>query len=177
LKFVGFDISTSCSGYSIIDENENILDINYIKTDQDTWIDKAFFFRDSLNALTEEDVRMVAIEDIMSKFSSGMSSSKTIIALARFNALATFFCFEKWKMHPVHINVLRARNLAGIKIPKGVNAKQHILHTISIIYQKIEWPKKKRIDAISDIAYDMADSVVISLAAKRMYEKDIRGSK
>jgi len=100
-----------------------------------------------------------------------MSTSKTIISLARFNGLATFFCYEKYKIIPEHINVRRARNLAGIKVPKGTQSKEFVLNSMTNRYN-LDWPQMKNKDSIAKQAYDMADGLVIAIALKRMQDEN-----
>lgn len=172
MLFVGFDISTNCTGYTVLDHSANLIDINYIDTSKgENWFDKAMMFKSALLKLNFDQIGYIAIEEILSKFSTGRSSAKTIITLARFNALASYFCLEKFRINPTHINILRARSLADCKVPRGEDSKKYTFNIIDSRYN-ISWPKKLRKDEIADCAYDMADSCVIALAAIKNYAEN-----
>ena len=169
--FLGLDCSTNCTGYTIINEEEELIKYGYIDTSkQEEWLDKTEIFTLQLKPMAEEFCfSAIGIEDILNKFVGGGSSAKTIISLARFNGLATYFCFQMTGVKPEHVNVLRARKLAMChSVPRGINSKEYILKYICKLYPKIILPRMKRKDAIDKKAYDICDSVIIALAIKRL---------
>lgn len=169
--FLGLDISTNCTGYTILNSNEDLIDYGFLDTSKEKdWFDKAqkfkFFLEEDIKN-KEKDfgiINYIAIEEMLSKFAGGMSSSKTIISLARFNGLASYFCYDVFKIKPMHINVLRARTLADCKVPRGIKSKEFILKKIKKMYPDIVFPKMKNKDKLAKQSYDIADSVVICKA-------------
>lgn len=173
MLFVGFDISTNCTGYTVLDHDYNLIDINYIDTSKgEDWFAKSMIFKKVLDELKFNEIGFIAIEEILSKFSAGRSSAKTIITLARFNALASYFCLQKFNINPVHINILRARSLAACKVPRGEDSKKYVFNMINLRYPNVLWPKKKRSENFADCAYDMSDSCVIATAAISIYAEN-----
>ena len=165
--YVGFDISTNCTGYSVIDENRELLDYGFIDTSKGiTFLDKADIFASSISGLKIHvgDKTRVAIEDVLSKFAGGRSTAKTIIALARFNGIASYILRTFFDDPPVHINVLRARNLAECKVPKNINSKEFVLSKAMEWYPQIQWPKMKTKDKLANSCFDIADSIIIARA-------------
>lgn len=152
-------------GYTIIDENLNIKDIDYIKlSPKKNLIDKSFFLRDKFIKINKYfSIDAIGIEDIVTKFVSGRSSIKTIITLSQFNILAQYHLKDVFNIDPTKINVLRARNLSGIKIPKGSDTKDFVLNVVKEWYADILWPQKRN-GGDKKECYDMADSLVVAKA-------------
>ena len=164
---LGLDISTNTTGYCFMNEDKTLERVGYVDTSHGVdWLKKAEILQKELFEIIDEEkhVRAIVIEDIASKFSGGRSSAKTIIALARFNAVATYILYSNFEVVPIHYNVIKARNLAGCKVPRGVNTKEFVLNRIMELYPEIVWPRMKKKDAIDKKAYDMADSVIVALA-------------
>jgi Holliday junction resolvasome RuvABC endonuclease subunit len=161
---LGLDISTNMTGYSVIDENFHLLKYGTIDTSKkENWIEKANLFEFEISSkISPYNITDIGIEDILCKFTGGKSSAKTIISLARFNAIATLFCFQVFKKLPVHINVRRARSLAGVKIQKGEDSKEVVLNKVLEWYPDIILPKMKKKDSLDKSAYDITDSIIIS---------------
>jgi len=170
---LGLDVSTNSTGYAVIDKEGKLLKYGFIDTSKEKdFFDKANIFALQMKNLSEEFCfEKIAIEEILGKFSGGRSSAKVIIALARFNALVSYKCFEYTEIKPVHINVLRARSLAlGHSVPRGLSSKEYVLKKVIEWYPDIILPKMKRKDAIAKNAYDIADAVVIGKAMMRYDE-------
>jgi hypothetical protein len=172
-KVIGLDISTNTTGYSIMDEDEKLLKYGFIDTSKTKdWFEKTEIFTLQMKQLSEEfSVIKIGIEDILGKFSGGRTSAKTIISLARFNALASYKCYELFNLKPEHINVLRARKLAfGHSIPRnsGLNAKEYVLKRSVEWYPELILPKMKTKDKIAKEAYDITDSIIIAKAILRL---------
>jgi Holliday junction resolvasome RuvABC endonuclease subunit len=171
---LGLDISTNSTGYAIIDESLELIKYGFIDTSkEDNWLMKASKFLDEIETIVEgQKIDHVAIEELLSKFSGGKSSAKTIISLARFNGLATFFIYQLTEKLPEHINVLRCRSLADCKVPRGINSKDFVLDKVISWYPSIVMPRMKRKDDIAKNAYDIADAVVVARARLKQLESD-----
>lgn len=168
---LGLDIATNSTGYAIIDDEDRLLKYGVIDTSkQKDYFEKSEVFALQIKVLTEEfSFDCIGIEDILSKFASGQSSIKTIIALARFNALASYICYLRCDFKPSHINVLRARSLAlGHSVPRGVNSKDYVLKSVVDWYPDIELPRMKRKNALAKTANDICDAVIVGKAVLRL---------
>ncbi len=148
---LGLDISTFCTGFSIWNLSENKFEtaghipLKNVK-DLHSRVDAVSKVLDELNDNTNK-ITEIVIEDIITKFISGKSNIKTIITLASFNAIIQRKAYEMLGKAPTMMNVIRARNLAQCKVPRGTNSKNFILRR--------EFAKE---------AFDIADAIVVTRA-------------
>ena len=101
MSILGLDISTSCTGWSIINPQGIIVDIGYIDLSKEKSIfKKAKKVKDELfNIFETNKIEAVFIEENLQSFRSGFSSAATISTLAKFNGIVSFICFEKLLKH------------------------------------------------------------------------------
>lgn len=172
IKILGLDISTSVVGYTILNENNEILECNYLDLSKEKdYYKKVDSFKNLLISIKlMHEIDHIGIEDIMSKFSSGKSSAKTIITLARFNGTASYVARDMFGVDPEHINVLRARKLAigynpnKNSLADGEDVKEHIRKIFDKEYN-INWPMMiRKPEKHAKQTYDMVDSIVIAKA-------------
>ena len=169
-NILGLDINTISTGFSVIDEEEKLLKYGVIDTsEQEDMYSKLDAFSLLIQPLSEEFCfEKIGVEDALGKFLAGKSNIKTIAALLRFNALASYKCYEIFEVKPRHLNVLRARSLAlGHSIPRGLQSKIYVLEQVMKWYPDIELPKMKRKDDYAKTAFDICDSIIISKAILR----------
>jgi len=166
LTVLGIDVATNTTGYAVVNEKKELLKYGIIDTSkQKDYFDKAEIFTLQLEQLVGEFCfDRIGIEEILSRFNAGHSSAKVVIALARFNALVSYKCYQLKGERPLHINVLTARKLVLGKIPRSIKQKEYVLKFIQELYPNIELPRMKRKDVLSKDAYDIADAIVIALA-------------
>ena len=165
------DVSTFCTGFSIWDLNENKLEtaghipLKNVK-DLHSRVDVVFKVLEELNNNTDK-ITEIVIEDIITKFISGKSNIKTIITLASFNAIIQRKCYEMLGKAPTMMNVLRARNLADCKVPRGTNSKNFILRRVCELHPEVRelLPLMKTKAEFAKESYDVADAVVVARAA------------
>ncbi len=162
---LGLDISTSCTGYTVLDQDRNLIEISYIRLDNvESFFDKCNVVRSTLHDLKEKfNISHVAIEQNLQAFRPGLSSASTINTLARFNGAISYICFEIFKSEPVFINVVKSRSSLGIRIDykdKTRSTKDKILDWVQTQIT-FDWPKKKS-GLLKKECYDMADSYVIA---------------
>jgi len=172
MRILGIDLSTNATGWGLIEDGE-LLDYGLIDTSKaKDYYDKLVVFQEYIEENLTGSVRnvdIIGIEDILGRFSAGRTSAKTIITLARFNALASDCLYKYYGIKPVHINVLKARKLTfGSAIPRGENSKEYVKNYVVNRFPEIELPRMKRIDKIANTAYDICDSIIIALA---LYEE------
>jgi hypothetical protein len=174
MNVLGLDVSTRIIGCTILDSNYKVLYADYIDLSKiDKMIDKAEFVYQELSDLNEKyKITDVAIEECVSKFSSGRSSIKTISKLFFINILTQYQCFRIFSVYPTLLNVRRARNLADIKTKRGDDIKEVIFGIVKSRHSGIDWPMMIRdITRFSKACYDIADSVIVATAA--MKEKEL----
>lgn len=115
---LGLDISTSITGYTILDAEMNIIKMSHIEFSkcEGLWekVDLAKSVLDEL--LAEFPVERVYVEESLMSFSSGLSSAATITMLAKFNALVSYNVRNKVGFDPIFISAATARKNVGIKL-------------------------------------------------------------
>jgi Holliday junction resolvasome RuvABC endonuclease subunit len=177
---IGLDVSTSCTGWCIIDESGGLIDMGYmpLSSYKSTYI-KAQKVADELNRLhITYDIKRVFIEENLQAFRPGLSSAKTLLTLARFNGIVSYIAQQEFYYEPAHINVNAARKSVGIKIISkkkgGKPTKEQVLDWVTSKVSYI-WPTKilksgprKGQNILESGCFDMADAYVISLAGSIM---------
>tara|TARA_B100000214_G_scaffold100774_1_gene70358 strand:- start:5458 stop:6012 length:555 start_codon:yes stop_codon:yes gene_type:complete len=177
--FLGLDISTSCTGYSIFDSKGTLHKIGYIRLDSK----KSVFSRASdvskeLSELVSTyEIQETFIEENLQAFRPGGSSAKTLLTLARFNGMISHQTYLLTDRDPIYVNVNSARKLLSLKLDRKstLSTKEQVydwvcsdLGTTNTI---VDWPYKilksgprKGQRILDPAAYDMSDAYVICKA-------------
>jgi len=122
---LGLDISTSITGYTILDYEGNILICDHI----DLRKEKNFFLKGAQIEETLNKIRslyfieQVYIEQSLQSFRSGFSSAQTLSLLSKINGIVSWICYNIFGSEPQYLGASSARKLCGIKVPKGQKAK------------------------------------------------------
>ena len=122
---LGLDISTSITGYTILDHDGSLLVCDHI----DLRKEKNFFNKiQMVNTQLEEleieyNIEHVYIEQSLQSFRSGFSSAQTLSLLSKINGIVSWLCYNMFYGEPKYLAATSARKLCGIKIPKGQKAK------------------------------------------------------
>ena len=166
-KFQGHDISTSCTGICILDQNYNLVLLDNIRLDKcsDFFLKCAEVKKYLDNLKTDHLIQNIFIEQDLQAFRPGLSSAATINTLARFNGAVTFMAYQTFMIKPDLINVIKARSAVGLKInhkDKTKTTKEKIFDWVSGEIE-FDWPKKKT-GSVKTSCYDMSDAYVISRA-------------
>ena len=163
---LGLDISTSITGYSIVDESGKVYEIGHWDTRNKNkfvdFYDKANYIKEQL-ANIDYPLEHIFIEPALNMFMMGRSSSHTISTLTKFNGIVSWFCYQEFGIKPQYIPAISARKKCGITIKKGEKAKEQVLAFLldneplfRVEYTKNGNPKPH--------CYDEADSLVIAKA-------------
>ena len=69
-------------------------------------------------------------------------------------------------MEPDLLNVIRARNLAECKVPRGSNSKEYILKRVVELHPEVKTmlPLMKTKPEFAKEAFDVADAIVVARA-------------
>ena len=163
---LGLDISTSITGYTLIDEDEIILNGAWDTRKYKDFFEKVVHVKAGLVKIREEygkRITAVYIEQSLQTFRSGFSSAKTLSTLARFNGIVSWLVFDQYKIKPEYVAATSARKLCGIKVSRGQKAKAVVLDyllknepSFTVEYTRHGNPKPD--------SYDRADSIVIARA-------------
>jgi hypothetical protein len=180
---LGLDISTSCTGWCILSDTGNLIEMNFIPLSKDVGpFKKAKTVRLVLSALREKySINKIFIEENLQAFRPGLSSATTILTLARFNGIVSYICQQEFEFEPHFINVNTARKNLGIKLVRKKNGgKPTKLQVLDWVSSKISdtghvWPTKilksgprKGKEVLETGCFDMADSYVMAIAGHRM---------
>ena len=183
---LGLDVSTSCTGWSILSSDGSLVDIGYIRLGSyETTYRKAAAVKNTLLKIaTIHNIESIYIEQNLQAFRSGFSSAKTIDKLARFNGIISYISHEVFKIDPVFLNVNSARKSLGISLIRkkdgGSPTKEQVLKWVTgeILDQDYSWPKKtlksgprKGLEILIPECYDMADAYVMARAGQIVEQK------
>ena len=174
---LGLDVSTSITGVTIVDRDNQIVHTEYwnLKKHKD-FFDKSLeakiriadlFYRFGGHPDNEGDkIEHVYIEQSLQSFRSGFSSAKTLSTLARYNGVISWLCYDTFDIKPEYIAASSARKLNGIKIPKGEKAKEVVLQYLldNEPSFKVEYTKYNNVKAHY---YDISDSIIVARAGLR----------
>jgi Holliday junction resolvasome RuvABC endonuclease subunit len=168
---LGIDISTSITGFAIIDNTGKIMFSEACDLRRDkTFFSKCLTIRAKIIDILEAysgKIKHIYIEQPFTFFNSGGSSGKTMAALQRFNGVVSWMVYECFEIEPNYVGATQARKLVGIKVPRGEKAKkvvmEHLLATepdFTIQYTSKGNPKPQE--------YDRADALVIARAGMNL---------
>jgi len=173
---LGLDISTSCTGWCILDDTGSFIDMGYVSLDSKlTSFQKAGVISDALSNLhIKYNITNVVIEENLQAFRPGFSSAKTLLSLARFNGIVSYLAQEEYAIEPKFINVNVARKKVGLKIVSkrkgGAPTKEQVFNWVDSRV-KFKWPTKKlksgpRKDKVvlEPGCFDAADAYVVAYA-------------
>ena len=163
---LGLDISTSITGYTLIDGDKIILNGAWDTRKYKDFFEKVIHVKAGLEEIHKQygkQIGAIYIEQSLQSFRSGFSSAKTLSTLSRFNGIVSWLVFDQYKIKPEYLAATSARKLCGIKVPRGQKAKQVVLNFLVdnepafvLEYTRNGNPKPE--------CYDKADSMVIAKA-------------
>ena len=165
---LGLDISTSITGYTILDENNKIIEIGHWDTKNKNHFPSLFlksaFIKEKLNEIAEQHaINNIFIEPALNMFMMGKSSSHTISTLTKFNGIISWLCYEKFGITPEYIPAISARKKCGITIKRGTKAKEQVMAFLLDNEPdfRVEYTRTGK---FKPHCYDEADSLIIAKA-------------
>ena len=168
---LGLDLSTSITGATLLDEENNTLLCEAWDTRNKkhfpTLFHKAQHVRNRLFDLGYP-IKKVYIEQSLQSFRSGFSSAQTLSTLARFNGIISWICFHELNVIPEYIAATSARKLCELKVPRGTKAKEVALQFFLDNGHEIEYTSHGNPKPGS---YDRADSWVVAKAGYQIWKE------
>ena len=162
---LGLDISTSITGFTVLDDSGDVLVCDYINLKKLNGIfEKARMVEQELEKLfLQHKINQVWIEESLQMFSSGMSSAKTLATLTKFNGIVSWIAWDKFEIVPEYIAAVSARKEIGLTVSKGQRGKDVVM---KYMLDKEPWfvVDYGRTGKIKPHFYDMADSFVVAKA-------------
>lgn len=179
---LGLDVSTSCIGISIFDENEKLMSLNYIKLKGNNLFEKVDEF---ISFMEDHDfdkflIKHLAIEEPLKVFKGKFSNADTIQKLTAMNYMVSFWCYKTYELLPVHWNVQTVRKTAFPDLPlpkKEANKKHKVWEKVMEKEPQINWIYSKKTHKLSTENYDMADSYAVGLCDITARKKALQLSK
>ena len=163
--FLGLDISTSITGFTILDDSGDVALCDYINLKKaDNVFDKAKLVEEKLKQIfAAHNIQQVWIEESLQMFSSGMSSAKTLATLTKFNGIVSYITWDKFGVQPQYIAAVSARKQIGLTVAKGKRGKDVVME---YMLDKEPWfvVGYGKTGKIKPHFYDMADSFVVAKA-------------
>jgi hypothetical protein len=122
---LGLDISTSITGYTVLDYEGNILCCDHIDLRKEkNFFKKVRIINSRLEALDNiYEIEQVYVEQSLQSFRSGFSSAQTLSLLSKINGIVSWICYNMFGHDPNYLAATSARKMCGIKVPKGQKAK------------------------------------------------------
>jgi Holliday junction resolvasome RuvABC endonuclease subunit len=122
---LGLDISTSITGYTILDYEGNILACDHIDLRKEkNFFKKVRIINSHLQTLDDiYEIEQVYIEQSLQSFRSGFSSAQTLSLLSKINGIVSWICYNMFGKEPLYLAATSARKACGIKVPRGQKAK------------------------------------------------------
>jgi len=170
---LGLDVSTSSTGWAVLDEAGNLVEMGSFKlTKYEDLFDKAQAVRSGLLEIhSKHFISKVSIEEPLQGFRRGMSSAHTLLTLARFNGIVSWLAFDVFNVKPIFFDSSTARRGLGIKIDKARDTKDQIMEWVEVVTGQ-ELPKriakvgkKKGMTLFAAGVNDAADAFVMARAA------------
>ena len=182
---LGLDISTSCTGWSVMYQNESLgvsrVELGFIPLSKLTGsYNKAQRVLEELQMIhTQHKIDVIYIEENLQTFKTGLSSAKTLASLARFNGIVSYLSEQVFEIPPIFLNVNSARKSVGIKLIKkrqgGKPTKEQVFDWVETDLDNLKmsqaWPMKtmksgprKGVTILDPRTYDMTDAYVIARA-------------
>jgi len=129
---LGLDISTSITGFCVIDAEGEIIKCDAWDTRNKNKFKnefaKAAYLKEELVQLkVQYPIEKIYIEKPFTFFKSGGSSAKTMAILQRFNGIISWLVYEVFQKEPQYITAAQSRKHLGIKIERGRDTKKQII--------------------------------------------------
>ena len=175
---LGLDISTSCTGFCVVNKEGIPVNFSYVDLRKTgNFFEKVKKVKNHiLHIMILFPIEHIAVEDYLTSFARGRSSSNTLFKLAKFNGIIQWLCYNDLDLTAYPINVNNARKTNNIVVlgkKKTIEStKDQVLRQVrEITNNSFEFPTKilksgprKGLEVIDKSSYDMADAFVIAKA-------------
>jgi Holliday junction resolvasome RuvABC endonuclease subunit len=144
---LGLDISTSCTGVSILDQEEQLVLLDAVKlnsTRLKTMWDKADYVLEQLKEFVgDRKIERVFVEANAKMFTKGFSSADTLMTLAKFNGIVSYITYKNFGAEIIDVNVNSARKAIGFKNDKLDKrpVKEKVFDHVIAMHPEFPWKK------------------------------------
>lgn len=180
--YLAFDISTTCTGLAVFDENGVLIDLKHIimKVDkgvlpENRYIPKANIFKKYVETYKDLNILGVFIEQPLIR-SNNVYTANTLL---RFNGICSYLIHSVLNVIPEFITVDEIRRTfcpemcefdpktgkMVLKFKKrNIEPKVYIQNKVSKMYPQLNWFYKKNSQELKPESYDMSDAVAVGLS-------------
>ena len=182
MNTLGLDISTAIVGWTILDDQFNIIKMSHIdfKKCKTFWEKVDYAVSELTKILTQNQVDNVYVEESLMRFSPGFSSASTIITLAKFNVLISYAVRNAQGTEPQYVGANDARRKCGIKLLQkkkvGIDYKTQAFNWCKAgPLSHLQFPLTKT-GKIKPFVMDETDSYIIARAGVILISEAKNGS-
>jgi hypothetical protein len=187
--FISFDISTSCIGFSMYNENFELISVKALKMatnkecNDDPEITKGDAFKKFVEQLQIYEIIDIFVEEPLVK----SNNVYTVNKLLKFNGICSYILRDVLGIIPKFMSVDEVRRLFCPEMTeydvkknkyilkfksRKIDAKTYIFEKVSKEYENISWIKNKN-SKLKTENFDITDSIALAKAAfKKFYEKE-----
>jgi hypothetical protein len=178
-KTLAFDISTTCTGVSLMSGGGGLLEMSHIKLDtpknidpEERYLYKADLFREYIQRYKNEGITNIYIEDPL----AGSNNVFTANMLIRYNGICSYILYQELGIRPEFMTVHNVRkNLCPeliktdkkgnqtLSFAKDVDKKHYIWRKVDRWFPGLEWLQDKK-GGLKKENFDMSDAVAINVA-------------
>ena len=179
--FLALDISTSCTGVCLIDENEQLVVLDAVKLTSSSlttlWSKADRGIEEIKQLVGDRPVSKIFVEANAKMFMGGFSSADTLFTLAKFNSLISYLSHKAFNAEVYDINVSSARKSVGYKntVSDKRPVKEKVFEFITTLHPKFPWKKHvakagkhKNQEVFNTESRDMSDAYVIAVGGYRL---------
>ena len=179
--FLSLDISTSCTGVCLIDENEQLVVLDAVKLTSSSlttlWSKADRGIEEIKRLVGDRPVSKIFVEANAKMFMGGFSSADTLFTLAKFNALISYLANKAFNAEVYDINVSSARKTIGYKntVSDKRPVKEKVFEFTTALHPEFPWKrhvakagKHKGQEVFDTESRDMSDAYVIAVGGYRL---------
>lgn len=168
-KVLGLDISSSVIGWSVLEYNEdtlNMIDCGYFKPKGKFFTKKAAHaYLEVKSLISEFEPDEVAVEDYAKRFSKKKSSAHTLMVLAAINEVVCLAIYMEMGVEAHKYAVATIRSSIGKFFKYNIVSKDDILPFIAVYWERRGkgFVSLNRIGRIRKECGDVSDSIAVSM--------------
>ncbi len=177
MKILGFDISSSTIGWSILsfekdDKKIDLIDYGFIKPPAKETGGLSYRLYETTTLisalLSDKNPDIIIVEDYARKYQAGKSSANIITLLTAFNETVCLSSYSYNKAEPIRIPVTSIRSLLGQHVGEKTVSKDDVFSIIESNFGKNQTlnfvPTKNKKNNTKKEFFDISDSIAVALA-------------
>jgi len=168
MKYIGLDISTTCIGYSFLDECGKIMVCNALQIPTSKYDGLTAKMNEFVNHIGRniDSTDIVFAEKYLLGFSKGFSNAHTITQLIYFQGMIQGYLLTQYQIDVILIAASHARKLVGCpgKRIGNVSVKELAHNILKKKYGDLVPLWYNRNNNVQPATYDASDSLIIALA-------------